>query len=167
MMNLKKIGLMTLTSATMLMPCTMGVLAETDSKSADVKYSVTEGYEWSIHSAIDFGSNAGVNQTVEKTGNVVSVTENVIETGKTLNISVAGSGTDGAFTIENKSGTATLNYHVLDGSTEKATGSTVLSVEAGTKTGSKDLTFKLDTSTGTSEVAGNYSGTVTYTATID
>ena len=150
----------------MVVPTVMPIMAN-DEKSTTVSYEVEQSYEWSIHSAIDFGSNAGVNQTVEKTGNVVSVTENVIETGKTLNISVAGSGTDGAFTIENKSGTATLNYHVLDGSTEKATGSTVLSVEAGTKTGSKDLTFKLDTSTGTSEVAGNYSGTVTYTATID
>lgn len=166
-MNLKKIGLMALTSATMLMPCTMGVLADDDSKSADVKYSVTEGYDWTIHSAIDFGSNAGINQTVEKTGNVITVTGNVIETGKTLNITVAGSGTNGAFTITNTGGTETLNYHVLDGTSEKATGSTVLSVEAGTNTASKDLTFKLDTTTKASEVAGNYSGTVTYTATID
>ena len=164
-MKSKKLLSFTL-SALMVVPTVMPIMAN-DEKSTTVSYEVEQSYEWSIHSAIDFGSNAGVNQTVEKTGNVVSVTENVIETGKTLNISVAGSGTDGAFTIENKSRTATLNYHVLDGSTEKATGSTVLSVEAGTKTGSKDLTFKLDTSTGTSEVAGNYSGTVTYIATID
>ena len=33
------------------------------SHDTDLTYSVNESYEWEIHTAINFGSNAGVNQT--------------------------------------------------------------------------------------------------------
>lgn len=132
--------------------------------STDVKYEVTQGYEWTIHSEINFGKDAGVNQTVTKEENTVSVNKNVIPDGTKLNITVAGSGDDGAFTIAN--GATKLNYTIKNGTTNIATGETVMDVAAGTNAASKDLTFTLTTGTGSAEVAGNYIGTVSYTATI-
>ena len=141
--------------------------AETpDTESTTVKYTVKEAYEWSIHSEIDFGESDGtkVNTTINNDNNTVKVTKNVISDGKTLNISVKGSGTDGAFEIAN--GNTKLTYTIADGSTNISNGGTVLDVVAGTNEGSKDLTFTLTTGSGTAEVAGSYTGTVTYTASI-
>lgn len=138
--------------------------ANEPSQSTNVKYEVTQGYEWTIHSEIDFGKDAGVNKTVTKEKNTVSVDKNVIPDGTKLNITVAGSGTDGAFTIAN--GATKLNYTIKNGSTNIATGGTVMDVAAGTDTSSADLTFTLTTGNGSAEVAGKYTGTVTYTAAI-
>ena len=162
-MKSKKLLSFTL-SALMVVPTVMPIMAN-DEKSTTVSYEVEQSYEWSIHSAIDFGSNAGVNQTVEKTGNVVSVTENVIPVGGHLNISVSGDGTDGAFVISDGQGT-NLEYSVYKGTNSLVTGENVLSVEAGTNTDSVSLDFVLDTGDNESEMAGDYSGTVTYTATV-
>ena len=151
-------------SALMVVPTVMPIMAN-DEKSTTVSYEVEQSYEWSIHSAIDFGSNAGVNQTVSKTRNVVSVIENVIPVGGHLNISVSGDGTDGAFVISDGQGT-NLEYSVYKGTNSLVTGENVLSVEAGTNTDSVSLDFVLDTGDNESEMAGDYSGTVTYTATV-
>ena len=144
----------------------MAATGTTDSttESTTVKYEVTQGYEWTIHSEIDFGTSAGVSKTVERTGNTVSVTKNIIPDGKNLNITVAGSGANGEFQIEN--GNTVLSYTIKDGDTEISKGGVVLNVAAGTNTDSKDLTFTLSTTTETAEVAGSYTGTVTYTASI-
>ena len=141
-----------------------GTSAQDTTASTDVKYSVTEGYTWNIHSEIDFGTSAGVNKTVNKSGNTVSVTKNIIPDGKTLKITVKGSGDNGEFQIKN--GSTVLSYTIKDGDTEISTGGDVLNVAAGTNVGSKDLTFTLSTTTKTAEVAGSYTGTVTYTAAI-
>ena len=151
-------------SGLMVVPTVMPIMAN-DEKSTTVSYEVEQSYEWSIHSAIDFESNAGVNQTVSKTGNVVSVTENVIPEGGHLNISVAGDRTDGAFIISDGHGT-NLEYSVYKDSTSLVTDENVLSVEAGTNTDSVSLDFVLDTGDNESEIAGTYLGTVTYTATV-
>ena len=138
--------------------------AEPDTKQTQVKYEVTQGYEWTIHSDIDFGNDKGVNTTVKKDNNIVAVNKNIIPDGKTLKITVKGSGTAGAYEIKN--GNTTLNYTIKDGESEIATGGDVMNVGAGTNSDSKDLTFVLTTGNGTAEVAGNYTGTVTYTASI-
>lgn len=138
--------------------------AELDTKQTNVKYAVTQGYEWSIHTDIDFGKDAGVNKTVTKETNTVSVTKNIIPDGEKLNITVKGSGENGEFQIVN--GSTVLNYAIKDGKNEITTGGDVMNVAAGTDTASKDLTFVLTTGDGTSEVAGKYTGTVTYTAAI-
>lgn len=130
----------------------------------DVKYAVTESYEWTIHSEIDFGENAGVNKSVEKTGNTVSVTKNIIPDGTKLQITVAGSGTDGAFEIKN--GSTPLTYTVKKGDNGISSGGSVLDVSAGTNAADAALTFTLSTTTKGAEVAGDYKGTVTYTATV-
>ena len=108
-----------------------GTSAQDTSASTDVKYGVTEGYTWSIHSEIDFGKDAGVNQTVSKpetngSSNTVSVTKNVIPDGKKLNISVKGSGTNGEFEIAN--GNTKLTYTISGNNSEITTGGTVFDV---------------------------------------
>ena len=146
----------------------MPVMAEgsdPSSKSADVKYNVTECYEWNIHPEIDFGENAGINQTVSKAANKVAVTENVLHEGAKLHITVRGSGTDGAFSITNGK-TEVLSYAINNGAEDLAIDGTVLDVPAGTNVGDKDLEFKLSTTTKAAEVAGSYTGTVSYTAAI-
>lgn len=145
------------------------VLAEqtaTDSeKDTTLEYTVDESYEWAIHPAIDFGDNAGVGQHVAKESNKVEVTKNVLREGKKLHITVKGSGTDGAFSIDN-GGTEVLSYAINDGAADLAVDGTVLDVESGTNTGSKDLKFTLATTSKTAEVAGEYTGSVTYTAAV-
>lgn len=169
-MMMKKLVAGALATLTMVAPMATPIYAvegTTDPTTAttDVKYLVEDGYTWQIHDVIDFGKNAGVSTTVDKTGNVVEVTKNVIQEGKKLNIKVEGSGTDKAFTITN-GGSEVLTYHINDGTNEIATGGDVLNVNSGTNTGSTTLKFTLDTAKKASEVAGQYNGTVTYTASI-
>ena len=154
-------------AVSMMVPtCAMAATGTTDSttESTTVKYAVTQGYEWTIHSEIDFGTDAGVSKTVTKENNTVSVSKNIIPDGKKLNITVKGSGDNGEFQIEN--GNTVLSYVIKSEDKEITTGGEVMNVVAGTNTGSKDLTFVLTTGTGTAEVAGDYAGTVTYTASI-
>lgn len=143
--------------------------AEPDTKQTQVKYEVTQGYEWTIHSEIDFGKDKGVNQTVTSSGkNTVSVNKNIIPDGKTLNITVKGSGKNGEYEI--KSGTTVLTYTIKEGTGENVkdvtVGGNVIALAAGHNDASKDLTFTLTTGSGSAEVAGSYTGTVTYTAAI-
>ncbi len=167
-MNLKQKVLSGVVALSMVTPLTtVAALAEDDTKSANLNYQVTEGYTWSIHSDVDFGKDAGTNQTVVgtmKETNTVAVTKNIIGDGKKLNITVAGSGTTGAFTIAN--GNTVLAYDVAAGGDAVQTGETVLDVAAGTNKASKEMSFTLHTTTDEAEVAGSYAGTVTYTAAI-
>ena len=151
-------------AAMMAAPTVTPILAEEDTKTTNVKYSVTAGYDWSIHSEVDFGNDSGVNQTIEKAENAVKVTKNVIPDGTALSISVAGSGEQGAFVIKN--GNTALTYTVWDSENNIEAKNVVLTVAAGTNTGSKNLTYRLTTGTGSAEVAGTYEGTVTYTASV-
>lgn len=139
--------------------------AQDSAKDTTLEYTVDESYEWAIHPSIDFGANAGVNQHVAEANNKVEVTKNVLREGKKLHITVRGSGTDGAFSIDN-GGSEVLSYAINDGDADLEVDGTVLDVESGTNTGSKDLTFTLATTSKTAEVAGEYNGTVTYSAAV-
>lgn len=84
MKNFKNLLLAGATALATVVAPTMNVFAQevtgtTDPTSAttDVKYLVEDSYKWSIHSEIDFGKNAGINQHVAKEGNKVEVTENL------------------------------------------------------------------------------------------
>lgn len=143
-----------------------GTSAEPTTASAHVTYNVTEGYTWNIHSDINFDKDAGAKgKTVVKQNNVVSVTKNVIKEGKKLHITAKGSGEKDAFTINN-GGSEVLNYTVTNGGTTIEPNGLVMDVVAGTDKDNKDLTFTLTTTNKAAEVAGEYSGTVTYTASI-
>ena len=168
---------------------TGAITGTTDSTSGNttVKYEVTQGYEWEIHTEIDFGSNrknADTNKKITNgdgsSSNEVKVTKNTIPTGKKLVIKVQGNGggdttdtstiTDKSFTIKDKSSTATLSYTVTSSfkNGEVATGNEVLSVNAGTAQGSTHMTFVLDTvAANSSEFAGSYEGKLIYTASIE
>lgn len=140
---------------------------ENTTETTNVKYTVTQGYEWSIHSEIDFGKDKGIKKTSEvNSNNPVKVTKNIIPEGQMLKITVEGSGTAKAFTINNGK-TETLGYDVNNGGDDNlTTGGTVLTVNAGTNDASKNMKFTLHTTNKAAEVAGTYNGTVTYTASI-
>ena len=153
-------------SALMMMSSTTSVFAaETDSKTTTLNYEVSSRYDWMIHSAIDFGADAGTNQTVDRNGNQVKVLKNVIPEGKYLNISVKGSGANDAFTVDN-GGSEVLNYDVSDDNGAVGVNGNVLSVPAGTNTATQNMNFKLNTKKGSAEVAGNYNGHVIYNAEV-
>lgn len=153
-------------SALMMMCSATSVFAaEPDSKANTLNYQVTSRYDWMIHSAIDFGADAGVNKTVDRTGNQVKVLKNVIPEGKYLNISVKGSGANDAFTVDN-GGSEVLNYDVSDDNGAVGVNGNVLSVPAGTNTATQNMGFKLNTKKGSAEVAGNYNGHVIYNAEV-
>lgn len=134
-------------------------------KSANLNYQVSSSYDWIIHSAIDFGADAGVKHTVDRTGNQVKVLKNVIPEGKYLNISVKGSGANDAFTVNN-GGSEVLNYDVSDDNGAVGVNGNVLSVPAGTNTATQNMNFKLNTTKKSAEVAGNYNGRVIYNAEV-
>lgn len=139
--------------------------AEPDNKTTTLNYQVSPSYDWIIHSAIDFGADAGPNKTVERTGNQVKVLKNVIPEGKYLNISVKGSGTNDAFTVDN-GGSEVLNYDVSDDNGAVGVNGNVLSVPAGTNTATQNMGFKLNTTKKSAEVAGQYNGRVIYNASV-
>lgn len=153
-------------SALMMMTSTTSVFAaESGDKSANLNYQVSSSYDWIIHSSIDFGADAGVGKTVDRTGNQVKVLKNVIPEGKYLNISVKGSGANDAFTVDN-GGSEVLNYDVSDDNGAVGVNGNVLSVPAGTNTATQNMGFKLNTTKKSAEVAGQYNGRVIYNASV-
>ena len=153
-------------SALMMMTSTTSVFAaESGDKSTTLNYQVSPSYDWIIHSSIDFGADAGVGKTVDRTGNQVKVLKNVIPEGKYLNISVKGSGANDAFTIDN-GGSEVLNYDVSDDNGTVGVNGNVLSVPAGTNTAIQNMNFKLNTTKKSAEVAGQYNGRVIYNASV-
>lgn len=153
-------------SALMMMCSATSVFAaEPDSKTNTLNYQVTSRYDWMIHSAIDFGADAGTNHTVDRTGNQVKVLKNVIPEGKYLNISVKGSGANDAFTVDN-GGSEVLNYDVSDDNGAVGVNGNVLSIPAGTNTATQNMGFKLNTTKKSAEDAGQYNGRVIYNASV-
>lgn len=174
-MNLKNKLLSTGLAACMVVPMAMPICAKevnpaaADSQSTTLKYEVTSHYTWEIHTDIDFGKDKGVNTTVDgtaKTGEQkVKVTENVIEEGKKLHITAAGSGAGKEFSVSNGSNTV-LNYAVKSEEKAVAVDGDVLDVNAGTNAGETKMSFKLSTTKDTAEKAGTYNGTITYSASV-
>lgn len=155
-------------AASMVTPMALtSVMADEPSKSTTVTYEVQQGYEWSVPTEIKFTADSDSVTTSGTTGATqdVQVTKNVIPNGKNLVISV----TNTDFKIATTDG-ASLNYKVsvkgTDGQfTELKNGNlNVLSVAAGTNTGS--ATLKFDLTKDSVEKAGNYSGTVSYSAAV-
>lgn len=175
-MNLKNKLLSAGLAACMVVPMAMPVCAKDvkpagdDTQQTTLTYKVSSHYTWEIHTDIDFDHDKGVNKTVD--GKVtdgsdkkVKVTENVIEEGKKLHITAAGSGADKAFTITNGHNTV-LDYAVKSGDKAVTVGGTVLDVNAGTNTGDTVMGFQLSTTKDTAEKAGTYTGQITYSASV-
>lgn len=158
------------TMAVAMMVPAMGLNAfaeNTTNGTTNVKYKVEEAYTWSVPTEITFTSGNTTITTSGTTGATqdVQVTKNVIPNGKKLVISV----TNSEYKIATTDG-ASLNYKVSvkgtgDQYTELASSKKdVLSVNAGTNTGSATLRFELTKDQ--FEKAGQYTGTVSYTAAI-
>lgn len=141
--------------------------AGSETKSADVLYQVAEGYTWTIHSLVDFGDSKGTeNHSTVTKKDAIKVTRNVIPDGTKLSIKLDGNNND--YQVTN--GGTKLSYTVANDATgtNLISGSDeVMSVAAGTNTGSTDMQFKLETTSGTAEVAGDYHGTIAYIASIE
>lgn len=161
----KKVVAAGLSALMMMSSITSVFAAEPDSKTTTLNYEVSSRYDWMIHSTIDFGADAGTNQTVDRNGNQVKVLKNVIPEGKFLNISVKGSGANDAFTVDN-GGSEVLNYDVSDDNGAVGVNENVLSVPAGTNTAVQNMNFKLNTTKKSAEVAGQYNGRVIYNASV-
>ena len=117
-------------------------------------------YTWTVPSTIDFGSDAGTNTTISKTG-TVAITS--LASGYKVDVSIKGSGTNNAFTIAN--GSETLSYTVKNSSnTSISTGETILSASG--STASETFTYTLSIPSTACKKAGTYSGTITYTAEV-
>lgn len=200
----KKAAALLLAASLAVSVCAMPVFAASNTSSNKgstapdatvVTYKVVSSYTWSIPAKIDFGENAGVNNTrkvlADKDQNAeskpatkdsdgtapkVCVTENIIDVGKKLKISidtaaagvtyetsssnfyVESNGKKLYFTIELPY-SGSMSPKKLDD-----TNSEVLKVDSGTNTGNVNLTFKLeaDKGTGIAEMAGTYNGKVAF-----
>ena len=136
-------------------------------KETTVNYEVKESYTWSVPTEITFTSNKTTITTSGTTGATqdVLVTQNIIPNDKKLVISV----TNNDYKIQTAEG-AILNYKVsVKGPGDQyneltSTKKDVLSVDAGTNTGSATLKFELTKDH--FEKAGTYTGTVSYTSAL-
>ena len=160
-MNLNKLGVVALSAVTMMSPLTTNILAASGdgTNSTDITYTVDSSYTWTIHSAISLNS-------ATTTGDV-SVTQANVAADKEIVIKVKGSGTDGAFTMKDKNGAGSneISYNVQNGNQAVQVNDTVLTFgTTDTATKTTTLTFALAS---TNVKAGNYKGTVTYTATLN
>lgn len=160
-MNLNKLGIIALSAVTLMSPVTTTILATSGdgNNSTEITYTVDSSYTWTIHSAINLNSST-------TTGNV-SVTQANVATDKEIVIKVKGSGTDGAFRMKDKDGNGSneISYNVQNGNETVQVNGTVLTFDTNdTATKTTALTFAL----GSSNIkAGNYKGTLTYTATLN
>lgn len=200
----KKAAAMLLAASLAVSMCATPVFAASNTSSnkggtapdaTEVIYKVVSSYTWSIPAKIDFGENAGVNNTrtvlanqdknaesqaatkdSDGTAPKVCVTENIIDVGKKLKISIdtAAAGvtynaTNDNFYVESNGKklyfTIELPYSgSISNKKLDATNSEVLKVASGTNTGDVNLTFKLeaDKGTGVAEMAGTYNGKVAF-----
>ena len=143
-----------------------------------LKYNVTEGYNWSIPANIDFGANNGVTNANKTGQGNVTVKDCRLKKDYTLRISLAGNGggngmdTSGGFKVKTVDG-AELPYEVDAKKNGAATttsvmeGNEVLELAAGKDHAESELTFTLKTQTtdtNAAETAGEYIGYAIFTA---
>lgn len=140
--------------------------------TTNLTYTVSDGYTWTVPKDITFTNTKGNTDDVVVDQQKVTVDNCVIPYNNVLTITVAGDGTSNAFTIKDeKANASTLNYEIKlkDTSNALEVSGTVLTVEAGTKSGEKEMSFTLKTKSTDetkSEIAGTYKGTATFTATV-
>lgn len=127
-----------------------------ESQNTEINYTVAESYTWTAPAAITFTNNIN---TETKSG-TLSVSENIITAGKTLTIKIAN---NEDFLLTGPQGD-TRAFTVKKGSDTIAAGGTVLTVAAGTNTGTANLDFILTSVT--VQKAGTYSGTCEFVASV-
>ena len=155
-------------SALMMMTSTTSVFAaESGDKSTTLNYQVSSSYDWIIHSAIDFGADAGPSTTVERTeNNQVKVLKNVIPEDYYLCIRVKNKDENGKLVLTNgKSENLLCDVGWKD--EDVSWGNSLIHLAAGENTATQEMAFRLNTKKGSAEVAGEYNGTVVYEATVE
>lgn len=155
-MNLKKLGIVALTTATLLTPFAP-IMAE--DKSTTVTYTVNATYQWTIPSE---GASM-VLTTSGVTGKVALSKVNIAEKTK-LQVTVKGNGADDAFTMS--SGSNTMPYTVKIDGKEITKGTTILSCDSSKTEGEVSLTFSVPDNAATGYKVGEYSGKVIFTTSI-
>ena len=144
----------------------------------ELKYTVTEGYTWSIPADINFGSDRTVAAENMSQADKVKAWDCRLKNDYRLEITIEGNdgqygiGTDKKFVVKTAEG-ATLNYNVQKGTgihlTPVTSGEEILSVPAGEDKNDETLTFTLEThsdDTSAAEKAGVYIGYAIFTATV-
>lgn len=122
-----------------------------DTKTANVTFTVPQSYEWSIHSDIVLTDVGEVT-----TGNMVSVTKNIIPYGKVLEIT---------YEMTNLTCKTNPDCYVPSLQVDHLNSrDAILQVPAGTQTGSVDVKYCNELTT--IDLAGTYTGTITYTASV-
>lgn len=119
-----------------------------------------ESYNWTVPSVITFDTNSNTNT---KSG-TVTVTDNTLASGRTLNIRISSSA---SFKLKDKANSAnTRNYSVSRDGTALNAGSTVISLPTATKSGSQAISFSLAGANG-AQVAGSYQDILRFTAAVE
>lgn len=177
-MNMKKFSIAALSAITMLTPMTSVILAEDpittptpaiQTGTTTVTYTVNSSWEWNIPTSmnkIDLSGGSAITGTV-------GIKDATIEPNKQLRITAIGSGTNGAFTLSHATQEETIPYTVKivtgEGETETETavspGGTLFVYSESTP--SVTLRYQVAPETGKTYTAGTYTGTVTYTATLE
>ena len=148
-----------LLTAVMIMSTSMAAFAADDqtvsgnSGTTDVKYTTEEAYTVTIPADVTLTAT-----TLSTTGNV-TVTDALLGEGKTLKITVESAK---GYKLEN--GTSNIAYTLKKGDTTiTADANEVLSVAAGTKTGSAALTFATSAeNVANATLAGEHKDTLTF-----
>lgn len=144
----------------------------------ELKYTVTEGYTWSIPADIEFDKDHTVAAENMSKSDEVKAWNCRLKNDYRLEITIAGNGgqydkeTTGGFKVKTAEG-ATLNYTVQKGTathlTKVTSGEEILSVPAGLNKNDETLTFTLEThsdDTSAAEKAGTYIGYAIFTAKV-
>ena len=144
----------------------------------ELKYTVTEGYTWSIPADINFGSDRTVAAENMSKSDKVKAWDCRLKNDYRLEITIEGNdgqygmGTNKEFVVKTAEG-ATLNYNVQKGTgthlTNVDSGEEILSVPAGKDNNDETLTFTLDThkdDNTLAEKAGVYIGYAIFTANV-
>lgn len=132
--------------------------ANTTSDDTLISYTVSESYTWTAPADITFTTSANS----ETKSGTVSVTTNVIGSGKKLVISIDSN--EDFLLTDTADSNNTRSYQIKKGTTVLTKGASVLEVAAGTNTGSQALDFVLQSVT--VQKAGTYKGTANFVSTI-
>lgn len=131
----------------------MSVFAS-DTKDVTLTYTPTASYEWSVPASSTIDAEEETKQVT------ISVSNRVLASGKVVKI------TNSKLTLTNPAGTDSLTPAAsLSGGTDVTNGGTVLT--AGTGSAAVEETITYDLSNVTAQYADTYTGTVTFTASIE
>ena len=158
---MKKKTLATLLTLTMLTTAAVPVFAAdktNDTGSTELTYTVESTFTMTIPADTTLTGGTG--------SSTVSVSDAVIPSGQSLNITVSSANYDTSnskFRLKDQDKDSNyINYTITKNDNNITGGDSVLTVASGTETGSANLVYKADVT----KVAGTYKDTLTFTATV-